>query len=153
MQHDQLIWETIHKACAFKRQLSERSFCGNAYNVTGLCNRVSCPLANSKYATVREEQARCYLYLKSVERAHSPKRLWVKIKWTPLRGVWLKGCAFRLSKNYQKALKQIDSELEYWPEITIHRNKQRLTKIFQSLLRIRKLSALPRPKMVPLQRK
>eukprot|EP00210_Caulerpa_lentillifera_P003118 g2979.t2 len=59
----------------------------------------------------------------------------------------------RLSRNYQKALKQVSEELEFWPNLLVHKNKQRLTKIFQYLLRIRKLSALPRPRLIPLQRK
>jgi hypothetical protein len=33
-----------------------------------------------RYATIKEEEGRCYLYLKTVERAHTPKNLWQKIK-------------------------------------------------------------------------
>ena len=143
-----MIWQVINNQfCSFKTTIGgakseKRDFCRHPYSVTGLCNRSSCPLANSRYATVREENGKVSLYLKTVERAHSPKNLWERIT---------------LSRNYTKALAQLDEHLAYWPKNLIHRNKQRLTKIHQYLIRMRKLKlkelAGKKAKMVGINRK
>jgi protein MAK16 len=130
MQNDEMIWQVInHQFCSYKRTIGKAksdktTFCQHPYSVTGLCNRTSCPLANSLYATLREENGKVFLCMKTVERAHSPKNLWEKVL---------------LSRNYAKALTQIDEHLQYFPKALMHRNKQRLTKIHQYLLRMRKL--------------
>jgi protein MAK16 len=130
MQNDEMIWQVInHQFCSYKTVIGKAksdktTFCQHPYSVTGLCNRTSCPLANSLYATLREEKGKVYLCMKTVERAHSPKNLWEKVL---------------LSRNYSKALVQIEEHLQYFPKVLQHRNKQRLTKIHQYLLRMRKL--------------
>jgi len=116
----------------------KQNFCRNQYNVTGLCNRVSCPLANSQYATVIEEEGVCFLFMKTVERAHSPKNMWEKVK---------------LSRNYLQALEQISKQMEYWPEHQVNRAKQRLTKMRQMLIRMRKLSMKEGARLVPIKKK
>ena len=86
----------------------------------------------------------CYLYMKTIERAHTPKNLWEKVKVRSVRRVHLRllchaSCILQLSRNYAKALETVSKELQHWPKFMVHRNKMRLTKIFQYLIRMRKL--------------
>eukprot|EP00475_Leptophrys_vorax_P000203 TRINITY_DN10125_c0_g1_i1.p1 TRINITY_DN10125_c0_g1~~TRINITY_DN10125_c0_g1_i1.p1 ORF type:complete len:321 (-),score=99.21 TRINITY_DN10125_c0_g1_i1:70-1032(-) len=140
MQHDELIWEVIgnKRFCSFKvtapvATSKNQKFCRNKYNVSGLCNRLACPLSNARYATVLEEEGDAYLYIKTAERSHSPKNLWERIK---------------LAESYGQALKQIDQHLMFWPKFNVHKVKQRLTRIHQYLIRMRKLAVKTQPKLV-----
>lgn len=143
MQNDESIWSCIGTTgfCSFKVKTKQppKVFCRNEHNVTGLCSKVTCPLANSNYATVIEKEGVCYLYMKTVERAHLPRDLWEKVK---------------LDANFGEALRQIEENLEYWPSHMLNRCKQRLTRIRQTLSRMRKLAQRDRQlTLVPIKTK
>lgn len=76
--------------------------------------------------------------MKTIERAHTPAKLWEVIP---------------LGDSFKKALETVDEHLEYWPEHMINKVKQRLTKIWQYLIRMRKLRTALRPQIVNINKK
>lgn len=99
------------------------TFCRNEYNLTGLCRKASCPLANSAYATVREKKGRLLLCIKTAERGFTPSLMWEEVP---------------LDENYARALEQIDQNLQFWNKFIVHKCKQRLTKLREMVRRTRR---------------
>lgn len=126
--------------CSFKVKTRDDNirFCRNPYNVTGRCSRGTCPLANSQYATVIEHEDELYLYIKTAERAHLPRRMWEKVK---------------LDASFPKALEQIDEQLQWWDRRMVHKIKARMLRLKQYLMRKRKAMMEPEVEFVSVGKK
>lgn len=126
--------------CSFKVKTRDDKvrFCRNPYNLTGLCQRGVCPLANGQYATVIEHEDELYLYIKTAERAHLPRRMWEKVK---------------LDNSFPKALEQIDENLQWWDKKLVNKVKARLLRLKQYLMRKRKMLTEPQVEYVSVNKR
>ncbi|KAJ4827727.1 hypothetical protein Tsubulata_046772 [Turnera subulata] len=129
-QHDELVWELIRGKgnCCFRARISSALYCTNEFNVTGLCDRGSCPLANSFSSTIKEDEGRLYLYYKNVESPNRPKDLWARVM---------------LPKSLEKALEKIDHHLPNWPKSVVNWTKLRFTAMRQRQIRAEKKRGRP----------
>lgn len=136
---DILIWQTLSESnCTYRSKAEDQLFCRSVENATGLCDRKSCPLANSQYATTRLIAGKIYLEIKTPERAHTPAKMWQKIE---------------LSENVSEAMDVIEEELQYWDEWLIEKVKQRYVRLHETLENMRRMKQAPKVKALPIKNK
>lgn len=137
---DALVWEVLqYENCCFRVKTSTLTFCRSDENVTGICDRKSCSLANSQYSTVNLVKGKIILRTKTAERAHMPSKLWDKIE---------------LPEDVEAANKIIDDELQYWDQWLIDKVKFRYTRLRETLIRQRELKQKEgEVKIMPIKQK
>ncbi|KAA6396358.1 MAG: putative protein MAK16 [Streblomastix strix] len=122
---EEVIWSCTNKGfCSSKSRILTETFCRSPYNITGLCRRSACPLANDEYATVREIEGKLYLLMKTPERKQFPAKLWEHIL---------------IPANKKEAKHLIRSKLQYHTVYVQENVMRRYIRILQVHGNIRKL--------------
>ncbi|KAH7823198.1 putative Mak16 protein [Monocercomonoides exilis] len=134
---DELIWTCIkHGFCSSRAKTITQNFCRNPMNVSGLCKRSSCPLANASYATVVDRKGEIYLMIKTAERMQFPAKLWEKIK---------------LPNNKREAKHIIKDRLQFFSTFMQRSVLRRYRRILQIHGRIRRLRHRIKPHEVGIK--
>eukprot|EP00761_Pharyngomonas_kirbyi_P012798 gb/GECH01012825.1/.p1 GENE.gb/GECH01012825.1/~~gb/GECH01012825.1/.p1 ORF type:complete len:252 (+),score=74.13 gb/GECH01012825.1/:1-756(+) len=127
MQNDEVVWNIIRSYhCSYRINLPQqgKKLCQHEMNPTGLCNRASCPIANSQFATVLENKGKLWLYIKTPERQHTPRHQWQKVL---------------LDDDFRTAMKQVNDRLAYWPHSMVAKCKARVARLREVILRKKRL--------------
>lgn len=137
---DDVVWQLMKDDfCSYRKSTDTKNFCTNVYNVTGLCNRGSCPLANSNYATVIEDQGSLFLCVKTAERCHTPREQWERLK---------------LSKSLRESISQINEATKVGIAAYLTQKcRLRLKRWREVLQRMRREALTQKTKVVPVKRK
>lgn len=137
---DKKIWDTIggKKQCSFKIHTKTAQVCKNKYNLTGLCDEFSCPLANPEYATIRLIDQEIFLYVKNSEKLDKPAEVWEETN---------------LGYDYTAALKTLEEKLKDYDENTLKRCKQKMTYFFECLVRMNEINEAPQEQLVVRKKK
>lgn len=135
-----MVWQLIKDGfCSYRKSTDIKNFCTNVYNVTGLCNRSSCPLANSNYATVIEDQGSLFLCMKAAERSHTPREQWERLK---------------LSTNLKESLSQINEATKVGISSSLTQKcRLRLRRWREVLQRMRREVLTRKIRMMPVKKK
>lgn len=124
-QSDEIVWNVLgSNFCSYKMKTRESfTFCRNPYNVTGQCDRKSCPLANSKYATVREIEGKLILFTRNRNKnlQHCPSKMWESVELP--------------NDDFEECCKVIEKKLKKYSNFLSEKCKIRAGKYVESRMR------------------
>ncbi|KAG9393941.1 Mak16 protein [Carpediemonas membranifera] len=136
---DEVIWNVLkHSFCSHMVKTKKQTLCRYRYNVSGVCDRKSCTLANAEYATILEEKGKLILFVKAAERAYNPADMWEQTE---------------LSTDLEEAKQQITTEAGHLDQYIIDNLHNRFERLTAMLKRMKSLKNKVQPKLVAINKK